>query len=29
MTTDPKPDKGDEDYPPHVETRDGETGETK
>jgi hypothetical protein len=26
---DPKPDNGDDGYPPHIETRDGEPGETK
>jgi hypothetical protein len=26
---DPKPENGDEDYPPHVETRDGGPRETK
>jgi hypothetical protein len=30
MIFDPKPDNGgNEDYPPQVETRDGEPGETK
>jgi hypothetical protein len=29
LDPDPKPDNGGDDYPPHVETRDGGQGETK